>query len=199
MAKEEKMITQKDIKFYSQRGEDKWLYDNWLITEPGVYVDIGSADPFINSNTAFLDQLGWGGLCVEPNQYDYSKRHCIIKNVAVNTYDGTCSFHFNGEIGKIDYNSDFRKIEMNMPCLTLKTLIEQNLIKDIGLMSIDIEGMEYDIFTQYYNTWYLPKPKILITEYNTLGNIDDRLKYWLLAYTDYKLIHVTDFNYIFTL
>jgi FkbM family methyltransferase len=181
------------MNFYSQWNEDRWLYDSGHIIDKGFYVDIGAADPFINSNTAFLDELGWNGLCVEPNKYDFSKRNCIIEHLAVNTYDGTCSFQFNGELGKL------MEGEIKIPCLTLKTIIESAFIRHIDLMSIDTEGMEYDIFTSYYKYYYLPKPKLLIFEFNTCGNIDNRLKEFLLAYTDYELIHTSESNYIFKL
>jgi hypothetical protein len=178
------------MNFYSQWNEDRWLYENGHIKEGGFYVDVGAGDPFNNSNTAFLDQLGWSGLCVEPNNYDFSKRNCIIENVAVNTFDGECFFEFNGELGKID------SAGVIIECLTLKTLIEDFRIRHIDLMSIDTEGMEFNIFPNYYNYDYLPKPKILIAEFNTQGNIDNRLKAWLLNYSDYKLIHTSESNYI---
>jgi hypothetical protein len=180
------------ITYYSQWGEDKWLYEHDLIKENGVYVDIGAADPFINSNTAFLDALGWKGLCVEPNQYDFSKRNCTVEYAAVNTYDGFCSFEFNGELGKI------KKGATTISCFRLKTLIDSHRIEEIDLMSVDIEGLEFEVLRPYLRDT-TPKPKILIFEFNTCGNIDNRLKDWLLAYSSYKLIHTSESNYIFKL
>lgn len=186
------------LKFNSQTGEDKWLYENGYIKQGGTYLDIGSAHAFINSNTAFLDELGWEGVCVEPNPvYDssYLTRDVVRFTCAVSNYTGISPFYMcaEPELGKID-----PKATTEVECYTLYDIVKRAGLKQIDLLSIDVEGMEFEIFEQYYKT-SAPKPKILIFEYCTLGVIDDRLKIFLEKHTPYKRVHTTIYNHIYVL
>lgn len=55
------------VKFPSQIGQDRWVAEAVF---PGVtngyFLDVGSADGFVNSNTWALEQRGWTGICVDP-------------------------------------------------------------------------------------------------------------------------------------
>src|SRR5260221_7249446 len=53
--------------YYSQCGQDQFLYENFFRTKrEGVFVDIGAHDGIFYSNTKFFEELGWQGLCIEP-------------------------------------------------------------------------------------------------------------------------------------
>lgn len=40
----------------------------------GVFLDIGSGDPFIGSNSAWLESLGWSGWAIDRKSHNYSER-----------------------------------------------------------------------------------------------------------------------------
>lgn len=188
--------------FNSQRGEDAWLYHEGILPDKGFYIDLGSADGTINSNTKLLDDMGWQGICVEPNpvfKESYAGRTCALLDMAVNDIDGSVYFNFHPihEIGKITTKDQIGKEKVNViPALSLATIVSNAKVDKIDLLSIDLEGNEYNVLKAYFKT-KLPKPSIIILEYDTLGVIDNRAKDMLIK-KGYKLVHTTDFNYILT-
>jgi FkbM family methyltransferase len=185
---------ERSTKYYSQRGEDRWLMDNYsslFSNGTYTYLDIGAADAEVNSNTRILDDLpNWSGVCYEPNpiydnSYAATGRNRIKKAVTA-TYTGTIGFDFNGipEIGKIGGNDI-------VPCISVKDLIER--WHHFDLVSIDVEGLEYDIITELLK---YDEPKLIIAEYNTMGKYNLELLNHIVR-NGYKLLHLTDFNFIY--
>jgi FkbM family methyltransferase len=69
----------------------------------------------------------------------------ILNKIALNNYDGTCSFQIN------ESNTTENKIvqtesENKVKCLTLKSFLESNNINEVDFLKIDIEGGETEIF-----------------------------------------------------
>lgn len=62
------------MKFYSQAGQDRFAWERTGKIKDGTFVDIGCNDPFVHSNTAMLEELGWTGVCVDIDKFDYAKR-----------------------------------------------------------------------------------------------------------------------------
>lgn len=65
---------------YSQAGEQQFIMDFFeRYTGPhgNIYVDVGAYDGVTNSNTLKLQQLGWGGVCIEPNPTAFAD---LVKN-----------------------------------------------------------------------------------------------------------------------
>lgn len=52
--------------WYSQAGQDEWVQS--IVGDSGFFVDVGAHDGIVHSNTYALEQLGWTGLCIEPNR-----------------------------------------------------------------------------------------------------------------------------------
>ena len=61
-------------------------------------------------------------------------------------------------------------------------------------MSLDIEGLEYDVFKSLYQGHW---PRVLVFEYDTIGFLDYRLRDYLLKTMQYKEVHSTQNNFIF--
>lgn len=62
------------IQFYSQANQDEFVYNILNKQTNGIFVDIGSNDPIYWNNTYFLESIGWNGICIDTNHYDYSHR-----------------------------------------------------------------------------------------------------------------------------
>jgi len=64
------------IKYYSQAGEDKFIYENYIKNKKikKVYLEMGALDGIKYSNTKFFeDYLGWTGILIEPNPKSYDQ------------------------------------------------------------------------------------------------------------------------------
>ncbi len=60
-----------------------------LYTQPKYYVDCGAHNPKFISNSYQLDQLGWRGICIEPNPSgDFAERTCTLERRAVDDVAG---------------------------------------------------------------------------------------------------------------
>jgi len=75
--------------YYSQFEQDKFVYENYFQGKTdGYFVDIGAHDGTTFSNSRFFEELGWTGVCVEPNPKVFEtlqadrKCKCVMKAVA---------------------------------------------------------------------------------------------------------------------
>lgn len=134
----------------------------------GFFVDIGAYDGVSISNTKFLEDLGWDGICVEPHPNVFKKlienRKCKKVNCAIwneNTevnflslsgytemlsgiYESYDSRHHQRVLSELQLyggNSELIKINAN----TFDTIVD---ITNIDFLSIDTEGSELQILEQ---------------------------------------------------
>ena len=74
-------------KYYSQCGEDKYIYEKYfqhMNIENPIYFEAGALDGIKYSNTKFFEEsLGWNGILVEPNPLEYTK---LLKNRSEKNY-----------------------------------------------------------------------------------------------------------------
>ena len=170
---------------YSQNNEQDIIMQ-YFIGNRGTFLDIGANDGVTLSNTYALQQAGWGGVLVEPSEEAFNRipDNQLVKkfNVAIGTKDGTCTFHEMGNhLGRGDVSllSTIKKTEINRwkghgvefkermtEVWTYKTLLENSPYKIFDFISIDAEGVDFEILEQIS----LKYTKMLCIEHN--GNID---------------------------
>ncbi len=180
---------------YSQSGEDIIISDlfNRLRIKPPSYLDIGANDPVSLNNTYRLYQRGGRGVCVEPNPILCNKIRrkrkrdtCLNAGVAFDEkreadfyvfsqeFSGLNTFskeeanfweqEGNEEIGK-------HKVEkvVKMPLLNINELMAQYFKPHPNLVSIDVEGFDFQILKGIdFNRF---KPDVFCIE--TLGFAED--------------------------
>ncbi len=158
------------MKFYSQHKQDEYIFRNFFPEKRnGVFIDIGASDGIDLSNSYFFEkELGWSGICIEPQKFFFDDLH---KNRACVCVEG-CIADFNGEgiflqiegyarmlsglvnkydsrwLGIIDNaikTNGGSKKEIEVNCYVLNDLLNKNNISNIDLCSIDVEGGELDI------------------------------------------------------
>jgi FkbM family methyltransferase len=85
--------------YKSQEGQDKWVNQHiFHDRRGGVFVDLGCYDGVTYSNTWFFErQLGWRGICVEPNPHvfgriDTQAGRTSGVQAAISNRDGTAPF-----------------------------------------------------------------------------------------------------------
>jgi hypothetical protein len=72
--------------YYSQMGQDKWVSETVFPgVKNGFFLDVGSGDGTIISNTKALEQKGWTGICIDAFPRNMQDRTCqIFKEIVSN-------------------------------------------------------------------------------------------------------------------
>jgi FkbM family methyltransferase len=168
-------------RFYSQHGEDVLLEEIFKNQKSGFFVEIGCIDGRRFSNTLSLEKKGWCGICVEAHS-DYipllkkNRPNSKVIHAAVSETDkDEVIFYANsrGSLSTLDKNQEerFRREyrdfftgfkEQKVVQKTLNTLFKENKVKNIDLLSVDVEGGEQNVllginFDQF-------KPRVMVIE-----------------------------------
>jgi len=148
---------------YSQLGQDEWVIDT-LGKKPGYFVEFGATDGKDKSNTYLLEKfMGWAGIVAEPQKMWHEEliknRKCHIDfNCVFTTTGDTVRFIEAGEFGtmadyaKADhhYKNRENKTEYEVQTITLHDLLDKyNAPNTVDYLSIDTEGSEYAILSEY--------------------------------------------------
>jgi hypothetical protein len=141
------------ITFHSQVGQDRWVVEELFpAVKNGFFVDVGSADGIIDSNTKVLEDRGWAGICIDPFPTNMTKRRCTVSRSVVSSVSGErVSFLKAGELGGIEdylgrWKSGIGQAErVEFVTTTLTEILRQSKAPHyINYMSIDIEGAELE-------------------------------------------------------
>lgn len=139
--------------FHSQIGQDKWVLETMFPGERnGFFLDIGSADGTLHSNTKALEQKGWTGICIDPFPTGMQDRTCtMLKEVVFNKAGTQVTFQVSGELGGItDTLGVWKDKAMTAPSRTFTTTTLRDILQRtkappfIHFVSLDIEGAELE-------------------------------------------------------
>lgn len=171
---------------YSQYNEQEVI--ERYFKGPGCFLDVGANDGVTLSNTYSLQLAGWSGVLIEPSAEAFSRipANPRVKafNVALGTSDGLCTFHEMGahlNRGDVSLLSTTMKTELKrwrgvpfhektVTSWTYKKLLENSPHKTFDFISIDTEGMDFEILRQIN----LDRTQMVCIEHN--GNRDLSLK-----------------------
>lgn len=201
---------------YSQTGEDR-IIDFYLGTKASkrpFYVDIGCNKPFALSNTMLLYQRGANGLAIDANPAlvdAYKKARprdtCICACLSNRVGNGvltiakldamsTISERFADEF--LDENAIENKIPVEF--VTAQHVFEQhNVPHDFELLSIDVEGHDFEVLTSFDLKIY--RPKLIVVEMHDARGDLDAMKaldvYQYLSANGYRLCAFATMNGFF--
>lgn len=149
---------------YSQNNEQQVILDYFKDTK-GSFLDIGAYDGVDLSNTRALSELGWSGVCVEPNPTVFEKLaynylgnknvHCY--ELAVGTIDGEFEMMCNDtyystlsetETKRWESNPSIQFVKELVEVVTFETFLKNSKIKTFDFISLDAEGVDLDILKQ---------------------------------------------------
>ena len=168
---------------YSQNNEQDIVLA-YFQSRKGFFLDIGANDGVTLSNTYALQLQGWSGVLVEPSEEAFNRilaNPLVAKfNVAIGETDGHCTFHEMGNhLGKGDVSllSTIKKTETKRwpgtefkermtEVWTYNTLIKNSPFKYFDFISIDAEGVDFEILEQIN----LKHTQMVCIEHN--GNVD---------------------------
>jgi FkbM family methyltransferase len=153
--------------YHSQFKQDQFVNENFFKNKKnGFFVDIGAHDGITFSNSLFFEQLGWNGICVEPNPEIFKllikNRKCNCFELAVSDKKGIASFFqiTSGPDMLSGLKDEFtpqaiQRIKEEMAAdpkafnyIEVKTNTFDNIVNDItyiDFLSIDTEGNELKI------------------------------------------------------
>lgn len=139
--------------FHSQIGQDIWVLETAL---PGVshgyFLDVGSGDGTVASNTKALEERGWSGICVDPFPTHMEGRTCqMFKEVVFSEAGKRMTFHRAGELGGLaETLGEWKAYAEKAPTVEFTTVTLDDILarakapQRIDFMSLDIEGAELE-------------------------------------------------------
>jgi FkbM family methyltransferase len=169
------------MKFYSQCGEDKIIYEKYFKDKKdGFFIELGAVDGLEFTNTKFFeDELGWSGILIEPqtNMFDMiaiNRPKCKAYNFAITDKEGPLTMLVNNNTNPVaaavsSLENNIVPAFQNRFGLTQKILVntakfsdilKENNITKVDFMSLDVEGSEYDVLMTW--DWNVPISVILM-------------------------------------
>jgi FkbM family methyltransferase len=157
--------------YYSQSSQDKFLEENiFKGYKNGFFVDVGAHDGITFNNTLYFEkENNWTGINIEPiasvyNKLVINRPNCINLPYAICNNDGEASFICNeGYTEMISglkdtyYYKHNNRLEnelksmggesniINVKTKKLETIFDDNNVKNIDYLSIDVEGAEFEV------------------------------------------------------
>ena len=97
-------------RFHSQYGQDKYVAEQLFPGKTdGFFVDIGAHDGVTYSNSKHFEELGWNGICVEPNPHVFRElkenRSCECVNACISEVSGELEFATVQSQSESDYTN----------------------------------------------------------------------------------------------
>ena len=204
---------------YAQNFEDVILERFFKEQKSGFYVDIGAADPVMDSVTKHLYDKGWRGINIEPSPQLFVKLvlertrdinlNCLCSNQDnLNTFfnipnSGLSTVYQNLAVSavKVEGQKDYEGNAINS---FEKILIESRKLSsilehyannfEIDFLKIDVEGSEKEVIES--NDWSLFRPKIIIVESTIPSSQIANFQSWdnILISSDYFFVYFDGLN-----
>jgi FkbM family methyltransferase len=148
------------------------------LPELGVFLEIGANDGYTESNTYYLERFcGWEGILIEPVPYLFQRCQSLRKQakcygVACLKEPGTARMTHQDlmsvVLGQQDHAEEVRRLDrggkirgsIDVPGVTISSVIDQSGYSQVDFMSIDVEGKELSVlggldFQRHCPTWLL--------------------------------------------
>lgn len=162
---------------YSLEAEDI-IYENINNSNTGIYVDIGAHHPFRFSNTYKLYRKGWSGINIDASPgsmllFNIFRRRDINLELGVGKHKKNCKYYsfnepalntFDPQIAEKYVKQGYLiKNQYKIPIKSLEWILDAWLSQNkIDLLTIDVEGLDYEVLTS--NNWNKYTPKTIIIE-----------------------------------
>jgi FkbM family methyltransferase len=209
---------------YSQCQEDIFLNECiFKNKQNGVYIELGALDGVLYSNTKFFeDTLNWKGILIEPhpekfkllqtnrpNNFLFNNlvschkeplefRYFVDFHAAVSGVENTLpKQHFENYFeSNNEWNKSLPQNKMFIKPITLTEIVRETKLTHIDLLSLDVEGHEYEVL----KSWDFSVP-IDIVLIETLGvqPEKDQLCREILIKNKYNFITKWKHNEIFAI
>lgn len=170
---------------------DAWIHTHFFPDyKNGFFIEAGACDGLVENSCKFFEEtMGWIGINIEPDVYNYNKL-CINRpnsinlNMGLSDQEADVSFlkavhptlgeaFGNGSIKHhelhkkelLDQGCTFQKHTIHV--ITYKQLIEKHNVKNVDLMVLDVEGHELSALEGMKGCSVMPK--VMCVEHGVLG------------------------------
>lgn len=144
----------------SQKRMDRRIVDLFDGKTGGVFIEVGAADGLDQSNTLLLERkFGWSGLLVEPLREPFEHcrrvRRCSIveRYILAAPEDAGSSkiMHRDGLQSAVvnDNENDTPETAETVETTTLDLLLAKHGLRDVDILSLDVEGFEESLLDGY--------------------------------------------------
>jgi FkbM family methyltransferase len=166
---------------YSQEGEDLVLARilGKLGSTSGFFVDIGAHHPKRFSNTYYFYKRGWRGINVDAlpgtkQLFQRMRSRDTTIECGVGSQEGVLRYFsfnepalntFSEEEAKKKDIAPYRIVNtLQIPVVTLKKILDENLPRgqQIDFITIDVEGFDHDVISS--NDWNRYRPRVVLVE-----------------------------------
>jgi FkbM family methyltransferase len=193
---------------YAQNHEDVVLWRALRDVEGGFYVDVGAADPTVDSVTKAFYERGWSGINIEPTEPYFSAlqsqrwRDVNLRVIAgaragdrtLHVIDGTGLSTLDEVFAARHSNAGFKSRQLMVPQLTLNQLLEERFGLPIHFLKIDVEGAEADVLSGIDLNVYRPWIVIVESTEPNSENLTRPLWEHLLVDRGYELVYFDGLN-----
>lgn len=188
-------LSRKHKRSYSQCGEDLLMRCalNLIGVKKPTYIDIGTNHPILNNNTYLFYENGSRGVCVEPDPelFRVIKRTrtrdvCLQAGVGPEANDSADFYAMSSKplgtfsqkeaeknVATKNYGEQSIKGVLKLPLYTVDAIIEKYLSDSVDIISVDAEGLDFDIIKSIDMRKH--RPKIICAEtlrYNDEGSVE---------------------------
>ena len=188
----------------------------------GIYIDIGCNHPIKHNNTYLLHKRGWRGINVDSDKTSiklfnkYRKNDHNIRNIVSSDFEIKKLYYYHDRSSINTLSKELVDKRLTKPkkiieenSTTLNNIIKNSPFKDkkINLLTIDVEGHEYDILKNFNFSDY--KIDLIVVEFlekkldiveifkQSLDSVIKSNIYNLLTKNDYKLVNWIHSDLIF--
>jgi FkbM family methyltransferase len=164
-----------DSTYYSQCLEDKFLNENYFKNKKnGTYLELGALDGILYSNTKYFeDEHGWKGILIEPHPLKFESlkenrpNNFLFKELVSNSTEQLDFLYFTKDLAQVSgvvnslsdhhyiryfNNNEYSNIpqeKISIMPKSLSDIINSTDIKHIDLLSLDVEGHEYEVLKSF--------------------------------------------------
>lgn len=193
---------------YAQNFEDVMLFRSLKGVEKGVYIDVGAHDPIGDSVTKAFYERGWRGINIEPiekffNRLVEDRPDDINVKTVVLAKEGETIFYEVKDTGLNTISKNYAQKhekqgyvirEHLVSCTTLDKICEQNEIKEVHFLKIDVEGAEREVLEGF--SFSSIRPWIVLVEATELNSSMDSSGDWegILLGKDYRFVYFDGIN-----
>jgi FkbM family methyltransferase len=184
---------------YLANTEEADLIDYFASVPSGFFVEVGANGPFDLSVSWPFERAGWKGILIEPipecAELLRTNRAATVVECACTSPNApdTAILTIQSESGVSSSMADEFVFKgesntINVKCRTLDSILKEHDVKKINLLSIDVEGFEYEVLKGLDLKIY--RPDLIFIE----DHMHYNYSHLHLIKNDYKIIRRTGTN-----